>query len=314
MWANTVPPRQLDEPSAESLAGRPSTHPAVLAARRAPYDDSGDLPDYDTAAEAEAAPGYNRELHEAPLYKYYLRAPDRKNLVAVPYGTSASSSYKMTARSRGLFSKKAEMEVWRTGASAPGPTRTLPSASTGAPAADEYVAGIWFDDDSTIPWCPRARFVHRGGRDDPGERTYRMEARNFSDWTVSVDAVRYTWLLEAKPFSLVLRASPTQETVARFDFSAYGLVATGGQEVGELAIYRHGLSSSRDGVDVILCSLVTATLQFKKMGRHYKNEGEVGAGSERVRAAAERVPLHRTGVAPFWTQIRTGGNDGQVDF
>ncbi|OAG01228.1 uncharacterized protein CC84DRAFT_1101515 [Paraphaeosphaeria sporulosa] len=275
------------------LAGRPSTLGAALLEDDAPpYDATGaqreDLPQYEPPA-----PSHNREAHEVPLHTYYLRAPDRKNLVAVPYGLSAPGSFKFTSRGSRLFSKKPEMDVWR-------------SVRASAPTEDEYVAGIWFDTDGPLPWCPRARFV----RQDPtaGNQTYKMEARNFSDWTISVDGTLYSWILEAKPFSLVLRQDGRQDAVARFNFSACGLVATGGAEVGDLTLYRDGLSQDKAGVDVILCGLVTALLQFKKMGRHYKNEPD--AIAQRAMLPEERVPLHRSGVAQFWSYQQDGSTIG----
>ncbi|KAJ4292604.1 hypothetical protein N0V90_009267 [Kalmusia sp. IMI 367209] len=231
----------------------------------------------------EPAPEYNRELYEAPLYTYHLRQLDKKCLMIVPYGPSTSDSYKITSRGSRLFSKKPEMDVHRT---------------IRAQADDEYVAGIWFDVDGPLPWCPRARFVRYDFAQDG--QTYRMESRNFSDWSISVDGIIYTWILEAKPFTLTLRADGSQDTIARFHFSIYGLSATRGAESGDLTIYRNRLSADRAGVENILCSLVTASEQFKKMGRLYKNEP--GAMPERAPSSPEeRVPLHRTAIAPFWS-------------
>ncbi|KAF1971568.1 hypothetical protein BU23DRAFT_555749 [Bimuria novae-zelandiae CBS 107.79] len=269
MLANTVPHRQLDEPSGDMVTDQASPLVTPDAQREV-------LPAYE-ASPSEAAPSYNREVHATPIHTYYLRAPDRKNLMVVPYGPSASGSYKITSRSSLPFSKKPEMEVFRT-------TRAS------APKDDEHVAGMWFDTYGPFPWCPRARFIHH-------DETYRLEAQNFSDWTISVNGTSYTWLLEAKPFSLVLRANDAQDTIARFNFSAYGLVATGGQEAGNLTIYQDELSQDRAGVELILCSLIIALLHFKKTGRHYMNEPR--AMQERGRLPEERVPLHRTGVTPF---------------
>ncbi|KAF2450702.1 hypothetical protein P171DRAFT_427019 [Karstenula rhodostoma CBS 690.94] len=250
MFANT------DQPSGEMLAGRPSTLLAALPEDQVPPYDATEaqreeLPDY------EPAPSYHCETHEVRLHTYYLRAPDRKSLMAVPYGPSSSGSFKITSRSSRLFSKKPDMDVWR-------------SIRASAPTEDEYVAGIWFETDGPIPWCPRARFVRQDATE--GNQTYKMEARNFSDWTISVDGTLYSWILEAKPFSLVLRQGGRQDEVARFTFSVRGLIATGGAEVGDLTIYQDRLSQDKAGVDVILCGLVTALLQFKKMGKHYRNE------------------------------------------
>ncbi|KAF9729134.1 hypothetical protein PMIN06_000040 [Paraphaeosphaeria minitans] len=293
MSAHPAPNRQLDQPAGEMLAGRPSTLPATLLDGQAPPYDATEaqieeLPEYEPPA-----PSYEREDHEVPLHTYYLRAPDRKNLMAVPYGPSAPGSFKFTSRSSRPFSKKPEMKVWR-------------SRRASAPTEDEYVAGIWFDTDGPLPWCPRARFVRQDATQ--GNQTYKMEARNFSDWTLSVDGTLYSWILEAKPFSLVLRPWGRQDAVARFNFSVCGLVATGGAEVGDLTIYRAGLSRDTAGEDVILCGLVTALLQFKKMGRHYKNEP--CAVEQRVMLPEERVPLHRSGVGQFWSHQQDGSTIG----
>ena len=293
-----IPNRQLDMPSATMVTGHASTHPLILSARQTPSaeevdEQRGGLPHYSPSL-SDAAPQYNRELHERPIHTYYLRAPDKKTLISVPYGPSSSDSYKVVSRSLLPFSKKPETEVWRT-------------IQAGAAKDDEYVADVWFDSDGPMPWRPRARLLRR----DPatGDQTCHMEARNFSDWTFTVNDIKYIWLLEARPFSLVLRACDAKDTIARFNFSTLGLVATGGATVGDLSIYEDGMSRDRAGVDVILCSLVTAMLQFKKMGRHYKNEpGEIPT---RELTAEERMPLHRTPIAPFWTRRK---GDVQVDY
>lgn len=284
MFANPVPHHQFDQPSGDMLAGRPNTLPAgPLDGQAPPYDameaQNEELPEYDPPA-----PMYNGATPDVPLYTYYLRAPDRKNLMAVPYGASSSDSFKMTSRSSRPFSKKPKMDIWR-------------STRASAPTEDEYVAGIWFDTDGPIPWCPRAHFIRQDATE--GGQIYRMEARNFCDWTISVDGAVYSWVLEAKPFSMVLRQNGRQETAARFNFSVYGLMATGGAEVGDLTIYRDELWQAQEGVDVILCSLVTALLQSKKMGRYYKNEPS--ALQQRVMSPEERVPLHRSAVGQFWS-------------
>lgn len=237
-----------------------------------------ELPDY----EDEAAPEYDRELHETPLHRYYLRQMDRKLLMVVPYGPSAPESYRIASRGARLFSKRPEVEVWRT---------------SRAPTADAFVAGIWFDIDGPLPWRPRARFIQNGTQ---GAQTYAMESRNFSDWTLSLDGTTYVWMLEARPFSMVFRVVGSRQVIARFNFSAQGTTATGGAEAGDLIVYRDRLSADSAGVEKILCSLVTAVTQFRKMGRHYKND----PAEAPLRAASlpgDRVPLHRTGAAQFWS-------------
>lgn len=283
MFANTLPNRQLDQPSGEVLAGRPSTLPDVHTESHTSSNDVTELQGEELPSYEAPAPSYNRELHEAPLHTYYLRAPDKKNLMVVPYGPSSSASYKITSRSSRPFSKKPEMEMWR-------------SIRASLPSEDEYVAGMWFDTDGPLPWCPRARFIHH----DPtkGNQMFKMESRNFSDWTMSVDGTLYAWTLEAKPFSLVLRQNERQDLIARFNFSIHGLTATGGEEAGDLTIYQDRLSQGESGVDVLLCSMITALLQYKKMGRHYKNEPD--AISDRIRSSEERVPHHRNAIPQFW--------------
>lgn len=298
MWATTVPRQQLDERPATMVAGHASIHPAMpWAPQTSPVeatDGQRERPPNYSSSLPDAAPQYSRELHERPIHTCYLRAPNKKSFVVVPYGPSSIQAHKIVSRGSLPFSKKPEIEVWRT-------------IRADAAKVDEYVAGIWFDNDGPLPWCPRAHFVRRDSTN--GDQTYRMEARNFSDWTISVNNVRYIWVLEAKPFSLVLRACGTKDTIARFNFSALGLVATGGAEAGDLSIWEAGLSQDGAGMDIILCSLVTAISQFKKMGRHYKNEP--GTVPARELTAEERLPLHRTSIAPFWTRRK---GDVQVDY
>jgi hypothetical protein len=273
MIVRTHQHRQLNEPLSEMLLEDEAPRYDATEAQRE------ELPHY------EPAPSYNREIHEVPLHTYYLRAPNRKSLMVVPYGPSSSGSFKVTSRSSRPFSKKPRMEVWR-------------SIRASVPTDDEYVAGIWLDTEGPLPWCPRARFVRQNPTE--GNQTYKMEARNFSDWKVSVNGSLYTWSLEVEPFSLVLCQDGMQDTVARFNFSILGLVATGGAAVGDLTIFRDGLSQDRAGVEVILCALVTALTQFKRMGRRYKNEAS--AVPERVQLPEERSAMDRTVARQFLTR------------
>ena len=46
-----------------------------------------------------------------------------------------------------------------------------------------------------------------------------------------------------------------------------------GAEAGHLEIQRECLAAPRDGVDQVVCSLMVALTQLKRMGRHYSNSG-----------------------------------------
>lgn len=105
-----------------------------------------------------------------------------------------------------------------------------------------------------------------------------MESTNFSDWMVSLAGVAYIWCLANGPMSLVLVEKSTMIVIARFVYSEHGTMATNGSEVGELVIYRDGLTMSVDGVEMIVCGLVVAVKHFKRMGRCYSNASLTRAG------------------------------------
>ncbi|KAF2246491.1 hypothetical protein BU26DRAFT_47143 [Trematosphaeria pertusa] len=241
----------------------------------APPDE--ELPDYEPAT----APEYNLEDYATPLHTYHLRQIDRKVQVLVPYGPSSSSSYKIVTRGVRLFTKKPEMEMFRT---------------THGQMSEESICGIWFDADGPLPWRPRAHFCHT---DAGGLSTHSMESRNFADWTVDIGGVTYAWTLEGRPMSLVLTEKSTSIVIARFTYSARGTLATRGAEVGDLTIYRDGLSIDRAGVEKIICGLLVAISHFKKMGRHYWNE--VDAPMRATSSPREHFPSPRTSIAAYST-------------
>ncbi|KAF1955263.1 hypothetical protein CC80DRAFT_372134, partial [Byssothecium circinans] len=210
-----------------------------------------DLPDEELPGYDEPAPEYSVEANTTALHTYHLRQVDRKLQLFVPYGPSASVSYKVTTRSARLFSKKAEMDVWRT----------VPSIKR-----EEHVASVWFDNDGPLPWRPRAHFIH-------GSSSHAMESRNFSDWSIVINGTTYAWVFVSHPSCyLVLHEPVTDEVIARFNFSARGTTAHGGAEAGNLTIHRrHAVAAEGEGVEKILCALIVTLANFKKMGRHYKN-------------------------------------------
>lgn len=231
-----------------------------------------ELPDYEP--DSAPAPDYFISHYETPLLTYHLRRTDRKTQMFVPYGPSVASSYKIRSKTFGLFSKKPDMEVVQ-----------VPSAE----GPEKCVASIYLDDDGPIPWRPRARAVH-------GRSTHALESRNFNDWTISISGITYTWTLEARPISLVMKEKGADVVIARFTYSACGVLAMNGAEAGELTIYRDGLSSDNEGVEKIISGLMVSVLHFKKMGRHYKNEGDVRVDSVSG-VSGVRLPMHSSLVA-----------------
>ncbi|CAI6339657.1 unnamed protein product [Periconia digitata] len=213
-----------------------------------------ELPDYEPAT----APEYTIGDTHIPLHTYYLRQTDRRHQLFVPYGPSASSSFRVASRSARLFSKKADTDIWRI---KPGKT------------AEEHMCSIWFDNNGPLPWCPRAHFSYKYGLEFS---THAMESRNFSDWSIVLGGWNCMWMLEGYPqYRMVLRQRSSDEVIARFNFSAKGTAALGGAEAGDLSIYRHVLTlgpGNMDGmVEKMLCGLVVALANFRKMGKYHKS-------------------------------------------
>ncbi|KAF2681083.1 hypothetical protein K458DRAFT_420989 [Lentithecium fluviatile CBS 122367] len=240
------------------------------------HDD--ELPDY----EPNTAPEYSRGDYETPLQTFHLRQVDRKLQTFVPYGPTSSVSYKVTARGARLFSKKAELDIWR-----------IPSWRK----AEEHVASIWFDNDGPLPWRPRAHFDHEAAQ---GLSTHCMESRNFHDWTVAVGGATYTWRLGSHPVALELTETTSVEVIARFIFSTRGMTASGGAEAGDLSIYHHALSADMDGIEKIMCGLVVAIAHFRKMGRYYWNE-EKDLPIRATSFSGGHVASHRASITSYAT-------------
>ncbi|PVI08299.1 hypothetical protein DM02DRAFT_199 [Periconia macrospinosa] len=214
--------------------------------------DDDELPDYEPAT----APEYSIDDTTIPLHTYHLRQMSRKHQLFVPYGPSASSSYRALGRSARLFSKKADIDVWRT---TPGSVK------------EEHISGIWFDNNGPLPWCPRAHFSYK---DEQGSSTHGMESRNFSDWSIVLGGSKCMWLLAAHgEYRMGLQELSSGDVIARFNFSAEGTAASGGAEAGNLTIYRNALSLENAGsvAEKILCGLVVALANFRKMGKYYRS-------------------------------------------
>ncbi|KAF1924779.1 uncharacterized protein M421DRAFT_424416 [Didymella exigua CBS 183.55] len=247
----------------------------ALDLREEHHDHDEELPDYNASS---AAPAYDDGDHDGPYQTFHLRRYDRRIQMLVAYGSSANTAYRITTNTFRLFSKRPEMEVLYTDE---GRMRTL--------------AAISFDDDGPLPWRPRAHFKHTDA-DGVAER-YNMESRNFVDWTVTLGDTVYEWRLSMWPISLELSQKHSSLVIARFTYSDRGTLAVRGGEVGDLAVYRDGLTLQRDGVGKVVCSVMVALTQLQKLGRHYHNDD---ATRSRTNSTAREQPAaHRRSSAGF---------------
>jgi hypothetical protein len=210
-----------------------------------------ELPMYD----ASTAPAYDSCFYDDATITYHLRRYDRKIQMLVAYRPSASSSYRITTHGLRLFSKKPEMEV----------------LYTSPEMRQRNIASISFDNKGPLPWRPRAHFDYI---DVEGMRTrLEMESSNFADWNVTIGNQRCEWRLEMVPVSLALVDEEARVAIARFTYSAHGVQAVGGAEAGDLVIQRDYLRAQEDGIDKVVCSLMVALTQLKRLGRQYANSG-----------------------------------------
>ncbi|KAF9691926.1 hypothetical protein EKO04_010084 [Ascochyta lentis] len=237
------------------------------------YHDE-ELPDY----EASTAPAYDDSDHNGPYMTFHLRRYDRKIQMLVAHGTSASSAYRVTTNTFRLFSKRPEMEVLHTGE---GRMRTL--------------AAISFDDNGPLPWRPRAHFNHTN-LDGVVERC-DMESRNFADWTFTIGSQVYEWRLGMWPVSLELSERGSPQVIARFTYSDRGTMAVRGGEVGDLVVYRDGLTMQRDGIGRVVCSLMVSLTQLQKLGRNYSNDDATRSRTGSL--VREQPSTHRGSSAGF---------------
>ncbi|OCL01995.1 hypothetical protein AOQ84DRAFT_252506, partial [Glonium stellatum] len=211
-----------------------------------------ELPGYD----AGIAPLYDEHDFNVPILTYHLRQINRKLQILVPFGPTCDTSYKIFFRTTlNILSKK--------------PDITLNCASPNLPK-ESSVATMDFDNDGPLPWCPRAVLRCKSANEEPA-KTYYMEARNFSDWAVSIGEASFFWRLEDRPYTLVFSEGTSRIVIARFAYSECGTTATNGAEVGQLVIYRQGFLNDNNDLALIICSCCIAITQFKRMGRHYRN-------------------------------------------
>jgi hypothetical protein len=250
----------------------------MYAPRLNPWEDldedvtpDEELPDY----HADAAPAYDFVSLDEPFLTYSLRQYDRKIQILRAHGIS-SVSYRITTNSFRVFSKKPEMEV----------------LYTSDEMRQKIIAAIQFDKHGPLPWCPRAHFDYTEA--DGSTAVHTMEARNFADWTLTLNAKRYEWALATQPSSLELREFNSPLVIARFTYSPVGTQAQRGAEVGELVLFRDALTTDPRGQDMVVCSMMVPLTHMKKMGRMYHNPEQMMRVGSMV---PEHVPAHRASTA-----------------
>ncbi|KAF2175250.1 hypothetical protein K469DRAFT_765602 [Zopfia rhizophila CBS 207.26] len=135
-----------------------------------------------------------------------------------------------------------------------------------------------------------------------------MESRNLADWTVVIAGITFEWRLERRPISLVLSEKNSSIVIARFTYSPCGTLANNGAEVGDLTIYRDGLSVDRGGMEKIIAGLLVPINHFKRMGRHYWNDAPLRA----VSLTRSHLPPHRASFASY-SNPRGTASSNQVD-
>jgi hypothetical protein len=209
-----------------------------------------ELPGY----EAATAPAYDSGAYDEPLITYRLRRYDRKIQMLVAYdNTRVASSYRITTHSFRVFSKKPEMEV----------------LYTSPDMRQRNIAALCYDEDGGFPWWPRAHFDHTA--EDGLQTRYKMESLNFEDWSLGIGDKTYVWTLGMRPVSLMLGEKDSARVIARFTFSDTGVLAPRGGEVGDLTVFRDGLTLARGGIEKVVCGTMIVVTFFKRMGRNYTN-------------------------------------------
>lgn len=239
------------------------------------YDN--ELPGYD---EAMPAPAYG--AYDTPLATYCLRQYDRKIQMLTAYDAPLASSYRITTNSFRVFSKKPEMEV----------------LYTWQDMRQRNIAALSYDNDGGFPWRPRAHFDYTA--EDGLCTRYKMESLNFEDWSFTIDDKTYVWALDMRPIALVLSDKDSAKVIARFVFSEKGVLALRGDAVGDLTVYRDGLTLAPGGMDKVVCGVMIVATFFKRMGRNYTNPKTNGLG--RVGSVAREMPLpslHRGSTAGY---------------
>lgn len=131
---------------------------------------------------------------------------------------------------------------------------------------------------------------------------YKMESLNFEDWSLTVGNKTYVWVLEMRPIALGVYEKGSSKVIARFTFSDKGVLALRGAEVGEMTVFRDGLTLAPGGIDKVICGTMVVLTFFKRMGRNYTNpkmDGLARVGS--VTGGTPLPSLHRGSTAGYST-------------
>jgi hypothetical protein len=115
-----------------------------------------------------------------------------------------------------------------------------------------------------------------------------MESQNFEDWTLTIGDRVYVWMLDTRPLSLILCEKGQSRVIARLTYSEKGVLASRGAEMGELTVYRDGLTLGRSGIEKVVCGMMVVVTFFKRMGRNYTNKAD---GLGRVESVTGEIPL-----------------------
>ena len=93
------------------------------------------------------------------------------------------------------------------------------------------------------------------------------------------------------PISLELSEKNSTLVIARFTYSDRGTLAVRGGEVGDLVVYRDGLTMQRDGIGKVVCSMMVVLTQLQKLGRHYHNDDATRSSTGSL--VREQLSTHR---------------------
>jgi len=212
-------------------------------------EEGDELPQYEPAS----LPQYEHR----PAAVVSLRQVNRKLQLLVP-SDPGRTTYKIVHRTfSNIFSRKADM--------------TLSALEKNSKKEEVVVATMNFDRDGPLPWIPRAEIRYRE-RTEMTRTRYSLEAKDFTEWRMTIGGLLCCWGLDDHPVSLLLMELSSGSVLARFNYSVYGTLATKGSEVGELSIF--GGFGVGDGADVELtiASCAIAIGHWRRMGRNYKKD------------------------------------------
>jgi hypothetical protein len=284
------PPR-YEHHSAPGDDANSSFGTARFLLRGVPWIDA-DLP---PAYSPPNVPAYEEEATTSrQIARYVFRQHTRRLQTVLPEGVPhtqcqqhhTNPSYLLCARR--LFSRRADIALWRLFEPAPDPV--VPKALARRVNA-EVVAGLGYTNNTSLPWMPRGTVVRGLSKEDAARaESYAMAAPNFVDFNMAIESRALTWTLAHRPSTSLLllerTSDPPNRVVARFSYSRYGTDASKGQAVGTLDVFDlqtredEALGQGPDGVretelrmlEVIIGGCEIVLQYWKRMGRHFRND------------------------------------------